>query len=108
MEPAGAGHTTRANAPRHPPACRRARPRRLAATCGVRGATMRRWRALWTYAPSQLGRRRRGGRRRAAGGVIQQVWHEAPRRGRPAPFTPEPLGPRVGWPVTPRRMLDGP
>ena len=72
-----------------------ARPRHLAETFGGSEPTIRLWRARWTDATSQLAAAEAEADAETLGGVIQQVLHDAPRRGRPAPFTPEPRCPSV-------------
>ena len=66
-----------------------ARTRHLAETFGVSEPTSRLWRARWTHATSQLAAAAAEADAATLGGVIQPVWHEAPRRGRPATVTPE-------------------
>ena len=72
-----------------------ARPRHLAETFGVSEPTIRLWRARWTDAPSQRAAAEAEADAETLGGVLQQGLHDAPRRGRPATFTPEPRCPSV-------------
>jgi len=68
-----------------------ARTRHLAEAFGVSDPTVRLWRARWTHATSQLAAAEAETDEETLGGLIQQVLLDAPRRGRPATFTPEQL-----------------
>ena len=68
-----------------------ARTRYVAEAFGVRDPTLRLWRARWVQATSQLVAAEVEADAETLGGLLQQVWHDTPRRGRPATCTPEPL-----------------
>ena len=68
-----------------------ARTRHLAEVCGVRDPTIRLWRARWVHATPQLAAAAVEADEETLCGLRQQVWHDTPRRGRPATFTPEQL-----------------
>jgi putative transposase len=96
-----------------------ARTRHLAEAMGVSDPTVRIWRARGAHATSQLAVADVEADAQTMRDLIQQVLHDAPRRGRPATFTPEQLGQIVavaceapeasGRPVThwtPRELAD--
>ena len=68
-----------------------ARTRHLAEAFGVSDPTIRLWRARWVQATSQLVAAEVEADAETLGGLLQQVLHDTPRRGRPATFTPEQL-----------------
>lgn len=68
-----------------------ARTRHLAEAFGVSDPTIRLWRARWVQATPQLAAAEVEAHEDTLGGLIQQVLHDAPRRGRPATCTPAPL-----------------
>ena len=68
-----------------------ARTRHLAEVFGVRDPTIRLWRARWVHATPQLAAAAVEADEETLCGLRQQVWHDTPRRGRPATFTPEQL-----------------
>jgi len=66
-----------------------ARTRHLAAAVGVSDPTVRLWRARWAHATPQLAAAEAEADEETMRGLLQQVLRDAPRRGRPATFTPE-------------------
>jgi Homeodomain-like domain len=88
-----------------------ARTRHVAEVLGVSDPTIRLWRARWVQATPPLVAAEEEADEETLDTLLQQVWRETPRRGRPATFTPEPLCPIVavaweapadaGRPVTP-------
>jgi putative transposase len=68
-----------------------ARTRHLAEAFGVSDPPIRLWRARWVQATPQLAAAAVEADEETLGRLIQQVLHDAPRRGRPATFTPEQL-----------------
>lgn len=68
-----------------------ARTRHLAEAVGVSDPTVRLWRARWAHATPQLAAAEAEAEEDTMRGLIQQVLWDAPRRGRPATFTPEQL-----------------
>jgi putative transposase len=72
-----------------------ARTRPLAQAFGGSAPTIRLWRARWVQATPQLAAADVEAAEDTLGSLIPPVWHEAPRRGRPAPCTPAHRGPIV-------------
>jgi len=68
-----------------------ARTRHLAEVFGVSDPTIRLWRARWVHATPQLAAAEVEADEETLCGLLQQVLHDTPRRGRPATFTPEQL-----------------
>jgi putative transposase len=68
-----------------------ARTQHLAEAFGVSDPTIRLWRARWVQATPQLAAAEVEADAETLGRLIQQVLRDAPRRGRPATFTPEQL-----------------
>jgi putative transposase len=68
-----------------------ARTRHLAEAFGISDPTIRLWRARWVQATPQLAAAEVEADAETLGRLIEQVLHDAPRRGRPATFTPEQL-----------------
>jgi len=66
-----------------------ARTRQLAEAFGVSDPTIRLWRTRWVHAIPQLAAADVEADEETLDGLLQQAWHEAPRGGRPATFTPE-------------------
>jgi len=87
-----------------------ARTRHLAEALGVSDPTVRLWRTRWAHATPQVTAAEAEADEETLRGLLQRVLRDAPRRGRPATFTPEQLcqlvavaceAPEVsGWPVT--------
>ena len=69
-----------------------ARTRHGAEAFGVSDPTIRLWRARGVQATSPLVAAAVEADAETRGGLLQQVWPDPPRRGRPATCTPEPLG----------------
>lgn len=68
-----------------------ARTRHLAETLRVSDPTVRLWRLRWAQAAPQLAAAETAADEEALRDLLQQVLRDAPRRGRPARFTPEQL-----------------
>jgi putative transposase len=68
-----------------------ARTRHLAEAVGVSDPTVRRWRTRWVHATAQMAAADAEAGEETLPGLLQQVLRDAPRRGRPATFTPEQL-----------------
>src|SRR6266545_4743145 len=68
-----------------------ARTRHLAEVFGVSDPTLRLWRARWVQATPQLVAAAEEADEETLDTLLQQVLRDAPRRGRPATFTPEQL-----------------
>jgi transposase len=68
-----------------------ARTRHLAEALGISDPTVRLWRTRWAHATPQLVAAEAEAEEETLCGLIHQVLHDAPRRGRPATFTPEQL-----------------
>ena len=68
-----------------------ARTRHLAEAMGVSDPTIRLWRARWVHASVPLAAAAAEADEETLRGLIQQVFQDTPRSGRPATFTPEQL-----------------
>jgi putative transposase len=68
-----------------------ARTRHLAEALRVSDPTVRLWRLRWAHATPQLAAAEAEADEETLRGLLQQVLRDAPRRGRPATFTPEQL-----------------
>jgi putative transposase len=68
-----------------------ARTRHLAEVFGVSAPPIRLWRARWVQAPPPLVAAEAEADAATLDTLLPQVWRDPPRRGRPAPCTPEPL-----------------
>lgn len=68
-----------------------ARTRHLAEALRVSAPTVRLWRGRWAQAAPQLAAAEAEADDETLRGLLQQVLHDAPRRGRPATFTAEQL-----------------
>ena len=68
-----------------------ARTRHLAEALRVSDPTVRLWRLRWAHATPQLAAAEAEADEETLRGLLQQVLRDAPRRGRPATYTPEQL-----------------